>query len=175
MFMFISVIASLFSVIMIMIAVNFLSGDLPSAIAVKYDQVLTFPGLNAVTGLTAASSIMAIVGGFMVYMARASLNRREFLGLPSIITISLVLILIALVSVIGIYVIYQSYVGLAGMIGPLLPGTFSLVISIVLLLISLVLTFLALTMINEIRRKYSPRRMRRRQPPPPPPPPSPPV
>ncbi|WP_243676185.1 hypothetical protein [Vulcanisaeta distributa] len=125
MFMFISVIASLLSVIMIIIAVNFLSIDLPSAIAVKYFQILTFPGLNAVTGLTAASSIMAIVGGFIVYMARASLNRREFLGLPSIITISLVLILIALVSVIGIYVIYQSYVGLAGMIGPLLPPAHS--------------------------------------------------
>ncbi|GAB6944831.1 hypothetical protein [Vulcanisaeta sp. JCM 14467] len=170
MFMFISVIASLLSVIMIVIAADFLSNDLPPSIAVKYFQVLTFPGLNVVTGLVAASSIMAVIGGFLIYMARSSLNRREFRGLPSIIATSLVLILIALISVIRIYIIYQYYVGFSGMMGPLLPGTFSLILSIILLVITLVLTLLALMMSNEIRRRYSPRRVRRRQPPPSPPP-----
>lgn len=117
MFMFISVIASLLSVIMIVIAADFLSNDLPPSIAVKYFQVLTFPGLNVVTGLVAASSIMAVIGGFLIYMARSSLNRREFRGLPSIIATSLVLILIALISVIRIYIIYQYYVGFSGMMG----------------------------------------------------------
>ncbi|WP_243678394.1 hypothetical protein [Vulcanisaeta distributa] len=74
MFMFISVIASLLSVITIFIAADFLSDELPPpSIAVKYFQVLTFPpGLNAITGLIAAASIMAVVGGFMIYMARSS-------------------------------------------------------------------------------------------------------
>ncbi|MGC8606228.1 MAG: hypothetical protein ACP5L5_01545 [Vulcanisaeta sp.] len=167
-FMFVSAIASLLSVIMVIIAADFLSNELPPSIAVKYFQVLTFPGLNAASGLIALSSVMAVIGGFMVYMARSSLNRREFLGLPSIITTSLALLLIALVSAIGIYIIYQYYVGFTGMIGPLFPGTLSLIISIILLAISIVLTFLSLMMINELRRRYSPRRVRKRQPPPPP-------
>lgn len=169
MFMFVSVIASLLSVITIIMAADFLSNDLPPSIATRYFQVLTFPGLNAVTGLIAVSAIMAIIGGFTIYMARSSLGRREFVGLPSIITTSLILILIALMSAVGVYVIYQQYVGLPGMVGPLLPGTFSLILSIVLLVVSFGLTLLTLMMVNELRRRYTPRRVRRRQPPPPPP------
>ena len=170
MFMFISTIASLISVITTFTAADFLSNDLPPSVASKYFQLLTFPGLNAVTGLVAVSAVMAVVGGFIIYMARSSLNRREFMGLPSIVTTSLALLVIALASAVGVYIIYYQNVGLPNMVGPLLPGTLSLVLSMVLLVISIALTFMTLMMINELRRRYTPRRVRRRQPPPPPPP-----
>ncbi|MGC8543962.1 MAG: hypothetical protein ACP5NQ_08470 [Vulcanisaeta sp.] len=167
-FMFISAIASLLSVMMVVIAVNFLSNELPPSIAVKYFQILTFPGLNAITGLVALSSIMAVIGGFMIYMARSSLNRREFMGLPSIIITSLILLVVALLSLIGIYMIYQYYVGFVNMMGPLFLGTSSLIVSSILLAVSVVLSYLSFMMANELRRRYTPRRVRRQRPPPPP-------
>lgn len=166
MYMFISAVAALVSVIMIIIAADFLSNDLPPAIAVKYFQTLTFPELNVVTGLVTLSSIMAVIGGFIVYMARASLNRREITGLSTIVMTGLVLFIVALASSVGTYVVYQYYVGSAGMFGPLFPGTLSLFISMILLLVSTVLTILTLIMINKLRRLYSPRRIRRQRPPP---------
>ncbi|MCG2863379.1 MAG: hypothetical protein L7G99_03055 [Vulcanisaeta sp.] len=173
-YMFVSTIATLIAVMLVIMAANFLSNQLPPSIAVEYFQALSFPGLNVVTGLITLSSIMAVVGGFVIYIARSSLNRREFMGLPSIITTGLTLLLIALLSSVGIYIVYQYYVGKvysnvsAIMLGPLMMGTLSLFISIALLLISLILTYLSLTIVRKLRRKYAPRRIRRRQPPPPP-------
>ncbi|WP_243680998.1 hypothetical protein [Vulcanisaeta souniana] len=99
-------------------------------------------------------------------MARASLNRREITGLSTIVMTGLVLFIVALASSVGTYVVYQYYVGSAGMFGPLFPGTLSLFISMILLLVSTVLTILTLIMINKLRRLYSPRRIRRQRPPP---------
>jgi len=169
-YMFISAMTALVSVILVVTAANFLSNELPPSIAVKYFQILSFPGLNAVTGLIALSSIMAVIGGFVVYMARSSLNRREFRGLVSIITTGLIFLAIALLSSVGIYFVYQYYVGSPVMLGPLLLGTSSLFTSIILLATSLVLTYLSLTTARELGRRYKPRGVRRQRSPPPPPP-----
>jgi uncharacterized membrane protein len=164
--MFTSTVTSLTSIILIMIAVNFLSNELPPSIANRYFSILTFPGLNAVTGLTALSVIMALIGGFIIYMARSSLGRREFTGLSSIIIGGIIMFVIAIISLTAIFIIYESYAKLPTMMGPLLLGTSSLILSIILLIIALIFSIMALGLSKELRRRYAPRRVKRQRPPP---------
>ncbi|WP_069808003.1 hypothetical protein [Vulcanisaeta thermophila] len=174
-YLLIAALIDLVSVITSAASVVLLSNNLPSQIAIKYYPILTFPGLNAVSGFTALTMVMALVGGFVIYMSRGSLLRREFITLPRMILTGIALTLIALLSSIGIFAIYYEYTGTAliSSTSPLLPGTFSLIVTIALLVISLVLTTLGRSTATRLGRRYRPRTIRRQGPPPPPPPPPP--
>jgi hypothetical protein len=168
--MLISSVMELLSIIAVVAASNFVFTGLPPSLSVKYGAV-AFPSINLVTGIILLFMVFALIGGFMTYVSRGSLERREFLSLGNVLYTSMVMAGLSFASTVVLLILYSIYLGPGGMTATqsLTLGFTSLILGIALSAASLGLLYVSLLNARELRRRYRPRTTRRQRPPPPPP------
>jgi len=165
-----SSIMELLSVIAVAAASNFIFTGLPPYLASRYSDI-AFPSFNLVTGVVLLIIVLSVIGGFMTYMSRGSLERREFLSLGNILYTAVIIAASSLVLTAILLVLYSTYIGFGSIAATqsLTLGFTSLIASIGLSGAAFTLLYMAMINARELRRRYRPRALRRQRPPPPPP------